>query len=176
MFNYAIYMISLLLLSIPLYNRCIRLNRKTAIVLVLGDLGHSPRTISHAQSLLRNGYRVHLIGYMISKLPYDILENKNCTIHKLGIPTLLGKRNIIVFVLFGIYRLVSQFLELLFILFKLNRPGILLVQNPPAVPTLLVAQFYGLFTGCKLFIDWHNFGYSIIKLQKGSIISTPFRL
>jgi beta-1,4-mannosyltransferase len=36
---------------------------KAICVLVLGDLGRSPRMMYHAQSLLENGYIVYLVGY-----------------------------------------------------------------------------------------------------------------
>jgi hypothetical protein len=40
-----------------------RTARKTAVVLVLGDVGRSPRMMYHAQSLVREGYGVTLVGY-----------------------------------------------------------------------------------------------------------------
>ena len=36
---------------------------RSVCVLVLGDLGRSPRMMYHAQSLLANGYVVYLVGY-----------------------------------------------------------------------------------------------------------------
>lgn len=40
-------------------------NGKTAVhVLVLGDIGRSPRMTYHALSIAKHGGRVHLIGYL----------------------------------------------------------------------------------------------------------------
>jgi beta-1,4-mannosyltransferase len=44
----------------------------------------------------------------------------------------------------------------------------MLVQNPPSIPTLTVAQAICFFRNTKLIIDWHNFGYSILALKLGS--------
>jgi beta-1,4-mannosyltransferase len=43
----------------------------------------------------------------------------------------------------------------------------MLVQNPPSIPTLAIAQFMCFFRNTQLVIDWHNFGYSILALKLG---------
>ena len=43
----------------------------------------------------------------------------------------------------------------------------LLVQNPPSIPTLLLAVSVCFLRGTKLIIDWHNFGYTILGLKLG---------
>ena len=43
----------------------------------------------------------------------------------------------------------------------------MLVQNPPSIPTLAVAQVVCFLRNTKLIIDWHNFGYSILALKLG---------
>lgn len=40
-------------------------------------------------------------------------------------------------------------------------------QNPPSIPTLLIAQVICFFRNTRLVIDWHNFGYSILALKLG---------
>ncbi|KAI9344954.1 putative glycosyl transferase [Obelidium mucronatum] len=70
-------------------------------------------------------------------------------------------------------RVVTQLLQLLWLLFvKLPSPEIILVQNPPAIPTLIIAHLLRLFRGSKLIIDWHNFGFSIMQMgkSKGNLI------
>ena len=44
----------------------------------------------------------------------------------------------------------------------------MLVQNPPSIPTLAVAQFLCFFRQTRLVIDWHNFGFSILALRLGT--------
>lgn len=38
-------------------------------------------------------------------------------------------------------------------------------QNPPSIPTLLIAQVICFLRNTRLVIDWHNFGYSILALK-----------
>jgi beta-1,4-mannosyltransferase len=40
-------------------------------------------------------------------------------------------------------------------------------QNPPSIPTLLLAQIISNTTRTKLIIDWHNTGYSILAMRLG---------
>lgn len=46
-----------------------------AIVMVLGDVGHSPRTCFHALSLANKGIPVQLMGYYDSIPHKKILDN-----------------------------------------------------------------------------------------------------
>lgn len=44
----------------------------------------------------------------------------------------------------------------------------MLVQNPPSIPTLAVANICCACKGTRLVIDWHNFGYTILGLKLGN--------
>lgn len=44
----------------------------------------------------------------------------------------------------------------------------MLVQNPPSIPTLVVATLMCFLRNTDLVIDWHNFGYSILALKLGA--------
>jgi len=59
-----------------------------------------------------------------------------------------------------------QLLRLL--LLQLPRPELLLVQNPPSIPTLAVAWLAARLRGAALVIDWHNLGFSILSHSRGS--------
>ena len=53
-------------------------------------------------------------------------------------------------------------------LWQLNffeRPSLILIQNPPSIPSLLVAFLLSTLSDVKMAIDWHNYGYSIMKIQ-----------
>lgn len=45
-------------------------NPKAICVIVLGDLGRSPRMMYHAQSLLDHGYIVYLVGFAGASPPH----------------------------------------------------------------------------------------------------------
>jgi beta-1,4-mannosyltransferase len=39
-------------------------------------------------------------------------------------------------------------------------------KNPPAIPILAIGHVVCFLRGCKLLIDWHNFGWTILALSK----------
>src|ERR1700721_744294 len=43
----------------------------------------------------------------------------------------------------------------------------LTLKNPPSIPTLALVWMVGRIRGCKVIIDWHNLGYSILALKLG---------
>jgi beta-1,4-mannosyltransferase len=49
----------------------------------------------------------------------------------------------------------------------LRRPELVLVQNPPAFPTLAVTWFSLRRRGVRFVIDWHNLGFSQLQLKLG---------
>lgn len=48
--------------------------KNTICVVVLGDIGRSPRMQYHTQSLIREGYNVDVIGYTDSPILNDLKE------------------------------------------------------------------------------------------------------
>lgn len=65
-------------------------------------------------------------------------------------------------------RVVYQMMVLLYILlFALPSPKAILVQNPPAIPTLAVCWAASRWHRSALVVDWHNFGYTIMALTSG---------
>ncbi|KAI8361707.1 glycosyl transferases group 1-domain-containing protein [Blakeslea trispora] len=49
-----------------------------------------------------------------------------------------------------------------------QKPDFIVIQNPPSIPTLMIAQLVGKVRKAWLIIDWHNFGYSILGMKLGS--------
>ncbi|VDO63419.1 unnamed protein product [Schistosoma margrebowiei] len=45
------------------------------------------------------------------------------------------------------------------------RSRLILVQNPPAVPTFFILWLFIKITGKNLVIDWHNYGYTLLELN-----------
>jgi beta-1,4-mannosyltransferase len=140
-------------------------------VLVLGDLGRSPRMQYHALALAAHGAQVDLIGFAGSPLPQALQSNRRIHPHLLPPPRLTRRHEFARFLFLGyaLIRAVYQSLRLLdLLLFRLRAPDALLVQSPPAVPTLWVAWLAARTRAAKLVIDWHNFGDSMLALSVGA--------
>ena len=50
---------------------------------------------------------------------------------------------------------------------RIGRFDLLLVQNPPALPTLYVAWLAAKLGRSRLIIDWHNLGFTVLGLRLG---------
>ncbi|KAK2461736.1 hypothetical protein APHAL10511_006199 [Amanita phalloides] len=145
---------------------------RTAAILVLGDIGRSPRIMYHAHSLAENNFETHLIGYGGSR-PVPPLENhQHVHFHYLSEPPTFPKY--MPFVMTGPIKVMHQIICILFTLLVQvsEAPEYILVQNPPSIPTLALAQLVAKIRGSKLIVDWHNLGYSILALKLG--VRHPF--
>ncbi|KAI9710609.1 MAG: hypothetical protein M1812_007373 [Candelaria pacifica] len=143
--------------------------KTTVQVLVLGDIGRSPRMQNHAISIAKNGGHVDLIGYKDSDVHPDILSTPLISIIPLpSPPPVLRTSNKLLFLLCGPLKVIWQIWCLWISLGYRTKPARwLLVQNPPSIPTLAVAQAVCFFRNTQLIIDWHNFGFSILALKLG---------
>ncbi|KAL8174833.1 UNVERIFIED_CONTAM: mannosyltransferase [Gekko kuhli] len=135
-----------------------------AAVVVLGDLGRSPRMQYHALSLARRGFHVAFVGYAGTKPHNDLLHNENIRIvhipeHKTW---QAGPR-----VFQYIAKVIMQTVLLFYTMLKIENPGYVLLQNPPGLPSIAVTRAVCLLRGSKLIIDWHNYGYTIMSLTHG---------
>ncbi|OJD37148.1 beta-mannosyltransferase [Diplodia corticola] len=142
----------------------------TVQVVVLGDIGRSPRMQYHAISLAKLGYTVDIIGYKESDL-HAFLESSS-TVNVVGIPP-WPKRyqtdNKLLFLGMAPLKVLWQTWGLFSALAYRTAPAkFTLVQNPPSIPTLLVAHIVCLLRNTTLCIDWHNFGHSILALKLGA--------
>jgi beta-1,4-mannosyltransferase len=54
------------------------------------------------------------------------------------------------------------------LLVVLRKPDVILVQNPPAVPTLLVTVAVARLRRARLVIDWHNLAWAVLALGVGA--------
>ncbi|KAI4893932.1 hypothetical protein NFI96_018183 [Prochilodus magdalenae] len=138
--------------------------QRNACVLVLGDLGRSPRMQYHALSLSRHGYNVTLIGFLGTKPHQDVLEDERIDI--VAVSELKGIRVGPKVVRYA-SKVVLQSLQLLYVLTKLEDQAYILMQNPPGLPGIAVAWLASRMCGAQFVIDWHNYGYSIMALTLG---------
>jgi beta-1,4-mannosyltransferase len=137
-------------------------------VVVLGDLGRSPRMQYHALALAGQGATVDLIGYGGHPPDRALAEHPLVRVHLLGAP-LRQRVPRWAFVPVALADIVAQAGLLTKTLLDLSSPALdlVLVQNPPAFPTLAVALVVARWRACRLVVDWHNFGADLLALKLG---------
>lgn len=138
---------------------------KHALVLVFGDLGHSPRMQNHVWELVKIGYSVTFAGYSQSSLPTGM---NTSTVNIMSLPAVSLKciSWLPVGLGFLIQAIVKIFVQALYVLwvglFKTPRLHVIIVQSPPALPTLLVGPLLAWWHKSQYIVDWHNVGYTIL--------------
>ncbi|KAK6157477.1 hypothetical protein DH2020_011725 [Rehmannia glutinosa] len=144
--------------------------RNRAAVVVLGDIGRSPRMQYHALSLARQAFLdVDIVAYGGSDPHISVLEHPSIHIHKMPQwPTIPRSFPKILRPLLLILKPIFQFLVLLWYLcVKIPAPDAFIVQNPPSVPTLVVVKWASWLRHSAFIVDWHNFGYTLLALSMG---------
>ncbi|PHJ25690.1 chitobiosyldiphosphodolichol beta-mannosyltransferase [Cystoisospora suis] len=149
------------------------------IIVVLGDLARSPRMIYHAQALsacVSPPPIIHLVAYVQTPIPPSLSGYPYLIVHPLPPFYIESARRFfpgpLVFIFF-LLKLLHQSAALASTLFTLlschNRgPGtstpfpLVLVQSPPALPTVPVCGVACRCTGAKLLLDWHNLTYTLL--------------
>ncbi|XP_006913907.1 chitobiosyldiphosphodolichol beta-mannosyltransferase [Pteropus alecto] len=143
---------------------CRERTARHVIVVVLGDVGRSPRMQYHALSLAKHGFSVTFLGFCNSKPHDEVLRNNRIRIVPL---TELQRFTVGPHILqYGI-KVVFQAVHLLWKLMCREPAAYIFLQNPPGLPAIAVCWFVGCLCGSKLVIDWHNYGYSIMGLVHG---------
>ncbi|PPQ98912.1 hypothetical protein CVT24_003543 [Panaeolus cyanescens] len=140
---------------------------RTVAILVLGDIGRSPRMMYHAKSFAEMGFVTDLIGYAGSK-PIPALERlPRVRIHH--IPQLPKICSRLPFILLAPIKIIHQVVSIItcLLIWIDIPPEFILLQNPPSIPTLALVKLIGYLRGSKVIIDWHNLGYSILALKLG---------
>ncbi|KAG0281254.1 hypothetical protein BGZ95_005624 [Linnemannia exigua] len=144
-------------------------------LVVLGDIGHSPRMILHAMSALNAGYKVDVIGYKGSRLPEDLESNPSIRFHYLTeLPRVSESLPRVLYYLYAPIKAVFLAFQLFSVaMFTVAAPEVYLVQNPPSIPTLHVMQIVNWLKQRHLVIDWHNYGSTVVahRLGQGSIFT-----
>lgn len=208
---------------------------RSVAILVLGDIGRSPRMMYHAESFATNKFQTYLIGYG-GESSYlhaewmgrvgEVLGCSGClvptyparptvvvmyspvnTLH-LGskpIPSLLSMPRIqfmylneppshwrgFPFIIAGPLKVLHQVVDIFRkLLVDISQPPEFILvqvrdapaepciqaerryngserQNPPSIPTLAIVWCVSKLRGCKVIIDWHNLGFSILALRLG---------
>lgn len=141
-----------------------------AAVVVLGDIGRSPRMQYHALSLARQAHlEVDIVAYGGSDPHSAVKEHKSIHINEMtqwpsnprSFPKILHPLLLI------LKPLVQFFMLLWYLCVKIPKPDVFIVQNPPSVPTLVAVKLASWIRRSAFIIDWHNFGYTLLALSLG---------
>jgi beta-1,4-mannosyltransferase len=141
---------------------------RTAVI-VLGDLGRSPRMQYHAASLAAAGGEVDLIGLDGAAPIPAVAGNPRIRCHRLPDRAFAGRAQggVRRFVLGSALRAAGQAVRLFGMLMRIPKPDVILAQNPPAVPTLSIAWLAARLRGARFVIDWHNLSHTIAAVKVG---------
>jgi beta-1,4-mannosyltransferase len=135
-----------------------------------GDLGRSPRIQYHALALARSGVLVDLVGLAGAACLDEVESEPGIRIHCLPATPfeVRDPQRAVDFALRSGVRLVHQSAWLGATLLRIARGvDLVLVQNPPALPTLPLAWLVARATGARLVIDWHNLSASVLRAKLG---------
>ena len=137
-----------------------------AVVAVLGDIGRSPRMQYHALALAESGAEVDLIGLAGQTPCAAVRDHPRIRLRLLRdsrLPSAGG------FLPAALWRALYQAVSLLRALAGRHpSPLLIVVQSPPAIPTLAVAWLAARLRGARLVIDWHNLGFAMLALRLGA--------
>ena len=141
---------------------------RTAVI-VIGDLGRSPRMQYHAASLAAAGSDVDLIGLEGAAVMPAVASNPRIHVHRIPDRSFVNraKGGIRRFVFSSAARGLEQAMRLFRILVRIPKPDLILVQNPPAFPTLFIAWLVSRLRGARFVIDWHNLSHTIAAVRLG---------
>jgi beta-1,4-mannosyltransferase len=140
-----------------------------AAVVALGDLGRSARMRYHAQALAANGVDVDLVGFEGTALPRALTDEPRISVHRIAPPRLRLRGDLTgsSYAAAGLFDALRLAFRLWRTLNRLARPNLVLVQNPPAFPTLAVTRFSLRRRGARFVVDWHNLGYTLLQPRLG---------
>ena len=137
---------------------------KRVCIVVLGDIGRSPRMQNHARSFADANFQVDIVGFAGSELFPDLQKYESITTHIVASP--ITKPPWMPSILHYVLKTVTQALQIfLVLLLEIKKPSHILVQNPPSIPTLAVVWLLRCLKGSSLIIDWHNYAYSILSMN-----------
>ncbi len=123
----------------------------------------------HALALAVNDGEVDLVGLEGAPVHAALTAEPRLRSHRLpdrgfGSRASRGRGR---FVWMSAARAVTQAGRLLSVLLRLPTPDVILVQNPPAVPTLAVAWLVARLRRARFVIDWHNLSHTVLAVPLG---------
>jgi beta-1,4-mannosyltransferase len=123
----------------------------------------------HAGSLAAAGSDVDLIGLEGAAAIPAVNSNPRIHVHRLADRAFARRASGGVgrFLFGSVMRGLGQAGRLLVTLMRIPKPDVVLVQNPPAFPTLFIAWLASRLRGARFVIDWHNLSHTIAAVKVG---------
>jgi beta-1,4-mannosyltransferase len=122
----------------------------------------------HALALAEAGAEVELVGYRGRPPDREVAAHPRIRLHLMA-PPLRQRAPRGLYLAAAVADVGLQAGRLLRLLGGgLGRLDAILVQNPPAFPTLLIAPLAARLGGARLVVDWHNFGFRMLALRLGA--------
>ncbi len=123
----------------------------------------------HALALAVNEGEVDLVGLEGAPLHAALTAEPRIHSHRLSDNVFRSRasRGRARFVWMSAARVSMQASALLSMLLRLPKPDVILVQNPPALPTFAAAWLAARLRGARFVIDWHNLSHTILAVRLG---------
>ena len=123
----------------------------------------------HAAALAAAGSDVDLIGLEGAAVMPALASDGRIHVHRLPDRSFAGRSTggVRRFVLSSVARGIGQAVRLFATLMRIPKPDVILVQNPPAFPTLFIAWLASRLRGARFVIDWHNLSHTIAAVKVG---------
>lgn len=68
--------------------------------------------------------------------------------------------------MYALVRIILQILQIIYLLgWKHRQLQFVLIQNPPSIPNLFAIWLTSFIAFYKIYIDFHNYGYTILSLK-----------
>lgn len=141
-------------------------------VVVMGDLGRSPRMLNHVEMILKHtNLDVDLVGNPGSQVRKEVGESPRVKITTLSSAFVdkLKRLPKVLFLVYAAFRIAIETIQLGWTFGTMRKPKLALVQvrnrqNPPNMPVLAVLLFMAFLRQFPVCIDWHNYGFSILQV------------
>lgn len=146
-------------------------SKRRCTVVVLGDLGRSPRMQYHALSLATaGGFEVDVVSARGRPPREDVaaLARDGRALRLHALPPAWRPRARLLYLAWLPLRVVLEAARLAWaLLVTARRPDVILLQTPPAPPAMTACWLAARLRGARLVIDWHNLGYTLLALKLG---------
>lgn len=135
-------------------------------VIVLGDVGRSPRMQYHARAAARFGFDVDLIGERGAAPHPSVRSEPRLALREIEASSARARHPRLASAAAATVSRVMRFTRVVFA--RRPRPDVLLVQVPPCLPTLSIALLAARAHRAKLVVDWHNFESAMLSIRLGA--------